>query len=445
MWIVALTWAIRLVTGAVFTFSGFVKGIDPWGTVYKFDEYLGALGIPMSHNLIAVGVFALCILEFMIGIFMLLGCYRRSNSVLALLFMVVMLPLTLWIAISDPVADCGCFGDAYIISNWGTFWKNVALTAGIIWLLRYNKKVPCIVTPAFQWIASIATALFLFCVCWYGYNIQPMIDFRPFKTGVKIVDESQSDDGPRYTFTYSRNGVLQDFTEDNLPLDEDGWTFVSRQELPYPEQKQESGHSFSVMDKDGTEDATEDALDPEGGEFLLLIPSLKEVSAATTYKINMLYDWAEAHDIRLVAIVASHSGNIVDWEDLSMPRYDIYTTDDTSIKELSRGNPSVVYLDNGRIKWKSTLTALNEEYFSTPDTMSDVNDFVPDGKRSLDNLVMIYLAIMAFLVCISMIPKLTGFFRPLGYKGPQNLKEYREAKEARAARINRDGTARHEE
>ena len=285
-----MTWAVRLIIGAVFTFSGFVKGIDPWGTVYKFDEYLAALGIPMSHGLIVVGVFALCILEFMIGVFMLFGCYRRSNTVMAILFMVVMLPLTLWIAVSDPVADCGCFGDAFIISNWATFWKNVLLTVCVVWLLIYNSKVPCVITPAFQWIASIATSLFLFCICWYGYNIQPMIDFRPYKVGVPLVDESKTSQGPQFAFIYSKDGVEQEFTEDNLPDEEDGWMFISRRELPYPAETQGTDHSFSVMDKEGNEDATADAFDTEGGEFLLLIPTLNEVSATTTYKINMLND-----------------------------------------------------------------------------------------------------------------------------------------------------------
>lgn len=442
IWITAVTWAVRLIIGAVFTFSGFVKGIDPWGTVYKFDEYLAALGIPMSHGLIVVGVFALCILEFMIGVFMLFGCYRRSNPVLAMLFMVVMLPLTLWIAISDPVADCGCFGDAFIISNWATFWKNVLLTVCVVWLLIYNSKVPCVITPAFQWIASIATSLFLFCICWYGYNIQPMIDFRPYKVGVPLVDESKTSQGPQFAFIYSKDGMEQEFTEDNLPDEEDGWMFISRRELPYPAEKQGTDHSFSVMDKEGNEDATADAIDTEGGEFLLLIPTLNEVSATTTYKINMLNDWAEAHDIRLVAVIASHTGNIADWEDLSMPRYDIYTADDTSIKELSRGNPSVLYLENDTIRWKSTLGWLNEENFSTPDTKADVKTLGPDGSQMLRKLLLIYLAVMAFLMCISMIPRLTTMFKGLGYKGPQNLKEYKEYRESRA---NRDDKARHEE
>lgn len=442
LWITVVTWVVRLIIGAVFTFSGFVKGIDPWGTVYKFDEYLVVLGIPMSHGLVVVGVFSLCILEFMIGVFMLFGCYRRSNPVLALLFMIVMLPLTLWIAISDPVADCGCFGDAFIISNWATFWKNVLLTACVIWLMKYNRRVPCIITPAFQWIASIATAMFLFCICWYGYNIQPMIDFRPYKAGTPLVDDSQTSDGPQFAFIYTKDGVKKEFMEDNLPDEADGWTFMSRRELPYPEQIPETGHSFSVMDKEGNEDATADAIDTEGGEFLLLIPTLNEVSATTTYKINMLNDWSEAHDIRLVAVVASHTGNIADWEDMSMPRYDIYTADDTSIKELARGNPSVLYLENDTIRWKSTLGWLNEENFSTPDTETDIRTLGPDGSQALRKILLIYIAVMAFLVCISMIPRLTKLFKPLGYKGPQNLKEYKEYKEAKT---NRDDKALHEE
>ena len=149
----------RIVTGGVFVFSGFVKGIDPWGTVYKMDEYLVAMGMPLYDSLILAGVFGLCALEFLIGIYLIFGCYRKSAPMLALLFMCVMLPLTLWIAIADPVADCGCFGDALVISNWATFWKNVAITCLIIWLIKSNRRVPCIITPAFQWMAFVATVL----------------------------------------------------------------------------------------------------------------------------------------------------------------------------------------------------------------------------------------------------------------------------------------------
>ena len=134
------TWIIRLAVGSVFMFSGFAKAIDPYGTLYKVDAYLASMSLDIWPNLELVGVFALCAAEFLVGVFILTGCFRRSTAIIAAIIMAFMLPLTLWIAVSDPVDDCGCFGDALLISNWATFWKNVALTAAIAWLVVYNKK-----------------------------------------------------------------------------------------------------------------------------------------------------------------------------------------------------------------------------------------------------------------------------------------------------------------
>ena len=50
-------------------FSGFSKAIDPWGTLYKFDDYLAALSISVWPNLELVGVFGLCAIEFLTGVF----------------------------------------------------------------------------------------------------------------------------------------------------------------------------------------------------------------------------------------------------------------------------------------------------------------------------------------------------------------------------------------
>ena len=40
-----VVWACRILVGGVFAFSGFVKAIDPWGSFYKFNEYILTLGI----------------------------------------------------------------------------------------------------------------------------------------------------------------------------------------------------------------------------------------------------------------------------------------------------------------------------------------------------------------------------------------------------------------
>ncbi len=127
-----ITWIVRLIVGGTFVVSGFVKAIDPWGLLYKSDEYLAAMSIDIWPNLQLVGVFCLSALEFLIGIFLVFGCFRRSVAIVATLVIAFMLPLTLWLAMDNPVEDCGCFGDAFVISNWSSFWKNVVSAAGVI-------------------------------------------------------------------------------------------------------------------------------------------------------------------------------------------------------------------------------------------------------------------------------------------------------------------------
>ncbi|MDE6298326.1 MAG: DoxX family membrane protein, partial [Muribaculaceae bacterium] len=152
-WRTFLTWILRIFVGGVFMFSGLTKAIDPWGTLYKVEDYLQVMGLDIWPNLKLVGVFGLCAIEFLTGIFILAGCFRRSAAIMAAVIMAFMLPFSLWIAIDDPVADCGCFGDAFIISNWATFWKNVVISSAILWLIKNNKKCRWLVTPALQWIA----------------------------------------------------------------------------------------------------------------------------------------------------------------------------------------------------------------------------------------------------------------------------------------------------
>lgn len=406
LWLDLVTWIVREATGLLFVFSGFVKSVDVWGTFYKISEYLTVMGLPRFDNVTLALVFILCGIEFFTGIALMLGCYRKSSPIGAFAIMCFMLPLTLWIAISNPVADCGCFGDALVISNWATFWKNVALMVCVIWLLKFNTRIRCLITPAFQWIAVIASGIYITCIGWYGYYIQPAIDFRPFHVGSPLIEEQDDEDSDQFIFTYERDGISKDFTTDNIPDESEGWTFVSRRLMTSPnvENTEESGHDFRVLDKYGTSDVTEDAIDTGGKMILLLIPSLKDISPTTTYKINMLYDWAEHNDIDFVGIVAAHSGNLAEWEDLSMPRYQIYSADDTAIKEVARGNPSVVYLDNGIIKWKSSLAALNENMFVEPDSKLDIMSLAPNDRRFLSIISLGYAGVLLLLIAISFIP-----------------------------------------
>lgn len=405
-WIRWVTWFIRVITGAVFIFSGFVKAIDPWGTLYKMEDYLGALGLSIWPNLVVVGVFFLCGFEFLIGVFLLTGCFRKGSAALSLALMCVMLPLTLWIAVFDPVADCGCFGEAYIISNWATFWKNVVLFAFTLWLTRYNRYCRCLITPALQWIAFIATGIFIVAIELAGYLYQPLIDFRPFPIGAQLIEQTD-DQEPEYLFIYRKGTLTKEFTIDNLPDDSEGWEFEDRREIS-PLQSETKHDGFHVWE--GDEDVSAEVLSPDKDRILLLMPDMGDVSISTTWKINSLHDWATRHDIDMMAAVAGSSEEIENWKDLSMPDYPIYTADDTAIKELARGNPAVVFTEKGTIKWKSSLKAIDTDDFMEDNASAKPMSFSRDNHSMLQNFSYLYLSIMALLIMASFLPALKKLF-----------------------------------
>lgn len=135
----------RIIVGATFLFSGFVKAVDPLGFTYKIQDYLIEMSLTVLFPLALPVAVIMVLLEFTLGLFLLLGIYRRWTTRMTLLFMLFFTPLTLWIALTNPVEDCGCFGDAFIISNWQTFFKNIILLAGAILLLVRSKMI----TPLF--------------------------------------------------------------------------------------------------------------------------------------------------------------------------------------------------------------------------------------------------------------------------------------------------------
>lgn len=123
-WNRVLVVLLRLVLGGVFMFSGFVKGIDPWGGYYKFIDYFNAYGFEHLASVSLFASFALAALEFVLGLCVMVGAFRRGSVAILLMLLCVMLPLTLDLALTGRVADCGCFGDALVLSNRATFWKD---------------------------------------------------------------------------------------------------------------------------------------------------------------------------------------------------------------------------------------------------------------------------------------------------------------------------------
>ena len=231
----------RLLLSVTFILSGTVKLIDPKGTEYKIQDYLAALGFAdslfASVPLLLAVVFSAC--EFVMGIYMLFGIQRRLTSTGMLLFLMVMTPLTLYLAIDNPIADCGCFGDAIKLTNWQTFGKNVVLLMAVVLVLRYYRLMKRAMTKRHQWTVSIYTWMFAFVFASYNLYYLPVVDFRPYHIGADLKKALTSDVQYETTFILEKDGVQKEFTLEDYP--DSTWTFVDSKTVTLGEPAKDSG------------------------------------------------------------------------------------------------------------------------------------------------------------------------------------------------------------
>lgn len=369
--IVVITWLLRISVGATFIISGLAKALDPWGSLYKVMDYLTAMHLPFTEwgTSVLVLVFLLFSSEFIIGVAILLGTFRKAAPILAALFMLAMLPLTLWIAIADPVADCGCFGDLFIVGNWATFFKNVLLAAGVVWLLKFNRSAGCLITPYLQWIEVIAVSAYILTVGYVGFWQQPMVDFRPYPEGTRLTEDMEEPEySPVFTFVYEKDGRRIEIGEDDeVPDETDGWRFVERRQSEFKDNPSSilgkkmapasSAGDFHIWSEDGEEDMT-DVLTDSDRIYMLMIPDINTLSLSSGWKINRLYDVARGENADFIVVASGSVDKIEEWRDVTSGQFPVYTAEDTSVKELVRGNPALVILDDGIVAYKSALSAI---------------------------------------------------------------------------------------
>ena len=386
----ALVWTARLLVGAVFIISGLAKSIDLWGFVYKINDYLAVWQMPQPHALVVVTAASISMAEFLLGFFLATGSYKRAAPWLLTAMMAVMLPLTVYIAVANPVADCGCFGDFLIISNTATLLKNIVITALLVWLLFYNRRVAGLFHPLSQWIQSTIAVAYILLVGIAGYHIQPLIDFRPFPPGTDlgaiVADASDNTDPDNMIFIYEKNGQSRQFSADNLP--DSTWTFIDRIEP----QTDGSRQPITIFDSDGDE-ITADVINEHGTQILLLIPDMDFINIAKTDFISDLCAYITAEPINgsFAAILPADSPNAPEfWTDIALASYPVYTADDTEIKQLARGTMSIVLLRDGIIQWKRSLSSVNSDIMT--DRNSDLLDILdPRSQATLTLLSALFL------------------------------------------------------
>ena len=363
----------RLLLALTFILSGFVKAVDPLGTKYKISDYLTAMGLGqwMPDFLTLGASVVLLAVEFMIGICLLFAIHRRLVSKLTLAIMVVMTALTLWLAIENPISDCGCFGDAIVLTNWQTFWKNMVLLAATLIIWRWPTDMIRLISASSQWIVfNFSTLFILFIAGWCLYDL-PLFDFRPYHVGVNIQEGMEVPEGaplPQFetTFILEKDGLRQEFTTDNYP--DSTWTFIDSKTVQTAEGYVPPIHDFSILTNEG-EDITEEVLSHQGYTFLLISPHLENADDSQLDLINQMYEYSKEQGYPFYCLTASTDKAISRWQEMTGADYPFCSTDEITLKTIIRSNPGLVLLKQGTVlhKWShNNLPVIKEEQYAKP-------------------------------------------------------------------------------
>ena len=306
----------RLVLAIVFILSGFVKAVDPLGTQYKIHDYLTvwSLGQLVPDFMTLGASVLLSATEFLLGICLLFAIRRRLVSKIVLVMLTVMTLLTFWLALTDPISDCGCFGDALVLTNWQTFWKNILLLGAAVIVWKHPLDMPRLIGESNQWIVMNYSGVFiLLIIAARSLYTLPQFDFRPYHVGTDL---------------------------------RQGWQrMIDGEESPYAD--------FFIEFTDEGEDITEQVLGSEGYTFLLVSPHLEQADDSQLDELNQLYEYSLDNGYPFYCLTASTEKGISHWRDITGAEYPFCNTDATTLKTVIRSNPGLLLLKDGIIirKW----------------------------------------------------------------------------------------------
>jgi len=347
----------RILLGLTFVFSGFVKGIDPWGSAYKFTDYFNAFQMPWLTNLaFALGIL-LAAAEFFLGVAYLFNFFIRITSWLMLAFMLFFTGLTFVLALTNPVTDCGCFGDALVITNWQTFYKNIVLLALAIFVFMQRKNFQSKSGPLLSIAFSGMTMVVYFYLVTYSYNHLPIIDFSPYKVGVNIPKAMSIPEGApkaiyenNFIYKNRKSGEEKKFTEANYPWkDTLNWKFVKAEDAVLIQKGYTPPiHDFRIETPEG-EDIKDFFLYDEKYTFIVIASNLQKTDKEGMKRAANLAVAAKAKGYNFIALTSTSPDSFEAFKNETGANFDFFNTDEIVLKTIVRSNPGLIVLKKGTI------------------------------------------------------------------------------------------------
>lgn len=341
-----LTRFCRVIVGIVFIFSGFVKLLAPVGTSLIMKEYLELFHLGfISGGALPLGI-ALAMMEFLTGVSLLLRLRIRLFAWVALILLAIFTPLTLYLALFNPIADCGCFGEAVHLSNWQTFLKNVILLPLAVILFIFRRKVAPSGSAFGEWVFVLLFAALGLWLPVRTMTVAPLQEFTPYKVGSEVTAGTKVSEMPEYEtlFVYEKEGEVRRFTLDDLP--DSTWTYVDT------ETTQLSGGGVQASDADFVIES------PGGANITESILSRRNLLLMTIYHPDKFFRRHTADDIAGVCERAAGEGMYLmvaaPYPLENLPEgCEMALADPKLLQTFNRSNGGVTRLESGLIvrKW----------------------------------------------------------------------------------------------
>jgi len=387
----------RIVTGMLFIFSGFVKGIDPLGTAYKLSDYFSIIKPGLFDDLSLPASVALCTIEFVTGLMLVTGAHIRIASWAAALFMGFFTPLTLYLALFNPVSDCGCFGDAVHLSNWQTFFKNIIITLMVVFIFIKRNDRDATMRKGKSTAASVVYTLGF--LLFLGYNLLylPVIDFRPYKPGTNLPEAmSVPPDAPtdKYDigFIYEKGGVKKEFTLADYPADDTTWHFVDQVSVLVSKGYEPPVHDFVLLTGDGY-DMTDEILNDSGFTILMISDKLEGAYKKGLTRGFNLGKAAQQNNVGFFVVTST----LPEEANAMNGGFTTLYSDETTLKTVIRSNPGFILLQKGTVlaSWSHRGLPENDEFSADLNSLAIQNHYA----RS----IMLILSVSALIILIVVI------------------------------------------
>ena len=357
----------RILLGLTFMFSGIVKAIDPVGTQIKFSDYLYAFGMGgmMLDSTLLILACILAGFEILMGAYLFVGAFCRGTSLLTLIMMGVFTPFTLYLALKNPVEDCGCFGDALVLTNWQTFGKNVLLLILAVVVFALRKRIRPFVVGRRQWIVTVLITVIA--VKFMVGNIEnlPVLDFRPYKVGTNLRAE---------VLDSIKNPALSD---------------------------------FCIMDAD-MNDITPDVLNDPGYTFLVVSPHVEEASENGLDLIDDVFDYCSNWGYNMIGLTSSGDEAVRQWIENAGAEIGFMFCDEVPLQTMVRSNPGLVLIKDGVIvnKWSYSSIPSDQVLSGPLDEISVGRVPDPDPMRTPWAVAILFVVPLLLLMVIDKLKRM---------------------------------------